>query len=77
MGNEAINNSIRLGIDSVEHGSYGDAASYKLYKEHGAYLVPTSVGSNLERWLPAFPWKQTSSEAVGTYQTCPWHIKRE
>jgi imidazolonepropionase-like amidohydrolase len=45
MGNEAINNSIRLGIDSVEHGSYGDAASYKLYKEHGAYLVPTLARS--------------------------------
>jgi imidazolonepropionase-like amidohydrolase len=41
MGTEAINNSITLGIDSVEHGSYGDASSYKLYKQHSAYLVPT------------------------------------
>jgi imidazolonepropionase-like amidohydrolase len=41
MGKEAIDNFIRLGGDTVEHGSYGDAGSYKLYKEHGAYLVPT------------------------------------
>lgn len=41
MGKEAIDNFIRLGGDTVEHGSYGDAESYKLYKEHGAVLVPT------------------------------------
>jgi imidazolonepropionase-like amidohydrolase len=41
MGKDAIDNFIRLGGDTVEHGSYGDAGSYKLYKEHGAYLVPT------------------------------------
>jgi imidazolonepropionase-like amidohydrolase len=41
MGKDAIDNFIRLGGDTVEHGSYGDAGSYVLYKEHGAYLVPT------------------------------------
>ena len=41
MGKEAVDNFIRLGGDTVEHGSYGDAGSYKLYKEHGAYLIPT------------------------------------
>jgi imidazolonepropionase-like amidohydrolase len=56
MGNEAINNSIRLGIDSVEHGSYGDAVSYKLYKEHGAYLVPTlAVSARGEEIVQAHP----------------------
>lgn len=45
MGKTAIDNSLRLGIDSVEHGSFGDAESYKLYKEHGAYLVPTLARS--------------------------------
>jgi len=47
MGKEAIDNFIRLGGDTVEHGSYGDAGSYKLYKEHGAYLVPTLAVANL------------------------------
>ena len=56
MGTEAINNSISLGIDSVEHGSFGDASSYKLYKQHGAYLVPTLAigerGAELARTRP-------------------------
>jgi imidazolonepropionase-like amidohydrolase len=41
MGKEGIDNFIRLGGDTVEHGSYGDEGTYKLYKEHKAYLVPT------------------------------------
>jgi imidazolonepropionase-like amidohydrolase len=41
MGKDAIDNFIRLGGDTVEHGSYGDEESYELYSEHGAYLVPT------------------------------------
>ncbi|MBP6878085.1 MAG: amidohydrolase family protein [Phenylobacterium sp.] len=37
----AIDASIRLGVDSIEHGTYGDAESFKLYRSHGTYLVPT------------------------------------
>ena len=40
-GKAAIDNAIRLGIDSIEHGTYADAESYKLFIEHGTYLVPT------------------------------------
>jgi imidazolonepropionase-like amidohydrolase len=42
-GEVAINHAIELGVDSIEHGSYADAASYKLFKEHGTYLVPTML----------------------------------
>jgi imidazolonepropionase-like amidohydrolase len=28
-------------VDSIEHGSFADADSYKLFKAHGTYLVPT------------------------------------
>ena len=56
MGKEAIDNAIARGIDSVEHGSYGDAESYKLYKQHGTYLVPTlgvgERGAELARTRP-------------------------
>ena len=45
MGKDAIDNFIRLGGDTVEHASYGDAESYKLYREHGAYMVPTLARS--------------------------------
>lgn len=68
MGNEAINNSIRLGIDSVEHGSYGDAVSYKLYKEHGAYLVPTlAVSARGEELVQQHP------ESMDPYQVKKRH----
>ena len=40
-GKEAIDHVILAGIDSVEHGTYADAESYRLMKEHGTFLVPT------------------------------------
>jgi len=40
-GKAAIDNSVRLGIDSIEHGTYADAESFALMNEHGTYLVPT------------------------------------
>jgi imidazolonepropionase-like amidohydrolase len=42
-GEVAINHTIELGVDSIEHGSYADEASYKLFKAHGTYLVPTML----------------------------------
>jgi imidazolonepropionase-like amidohydrolase len=40
-GKSAIDNAVRLGVDSIEHGTYADAESFRLMKEHGTYLVPT------------------------------------
>lgn len=37
----AIQTSVRAGIDSVEHGSFADAETFKLMKERGVWLVPT------------------------------------
>ena len=42
-GKQAIDHTIALGVDSIEHSSYSDAESYKLYKAHGTYLVPTML----------------------------------
>ncbi|WP_394133198.1 amidohydrolase family protein [Shewanella maritima] len=36
-----INAALRAGVDSVEHGSYADKETIKLFKQTGAYLVPT------------------------------------
>jgi imidazolonepropionase-like amidohydrolase len=38
---EAIENSVRAGVDSVEHGSFATAQTFALMKAHGTYLVPT------------------------------------
>ncbi len=43
QGKQAVDHSLRLGVDSIEHGTYADQASFALFKEHGAYLVPTIV----------------------------------
>jgi len=40
-GKTAIDQAVKLGVDSIEHGSYADKESYALMKQHGTYLVPT------------------------------------
>ena len=37
----AIENAVRAGVDSVEHGSFATAQTFELMKSHGTYLVPT------------------------------------
>jgi imidazolonepropionase-like amidohydrolase len=37
----AIENAVRVGVDSVEHGSFATADTFALMKAHGTYLVPT------------------------------------
>ena len=38
---EGINAALRAGVDSIEHGTFLDAQSIRLFKKSGAYLVPT------------------------------------
>ena len=40
-GKAAIDNATRLGVDSIEHGTYADEESFRLMKQHNTYLVPT------------------------------------
>jgi imidazolonepropionase-like amidohydrolase len=37
----AIENAVRAGVDSVEHGSFATAETFALMRGHGTYLVPT------------------------------------
>ncbi len=43
---EGINAALRAGVDSIEHGSYSNAESIKLFKKSGAYLVPTLLAGH-------------------------------
>ena len=43
---EGINAALRAGVDSIEHGSYADEESIRLFKETGAYLVPTLLAGD-------------------------------
>lgn len=38
---EAIENAVRAGVDSIEHGSFATAETFVLMKARGTYLVPT------------------------------------
>ncbi|WP_142783994.1 metal-dependent hydrolase family protein [Changchengzhania lutea] len=38
---DGINAALRAGVNSIEHGSYLNDESVRLFKEHDAYLVPT------------------------------------
>jgi imidazolonepropionase-like amidohydrolase len=37
----AVENAVRAGVDSIEHGSFATAETFALMKSHGTYLVPT------------------------------------
>lgn len=41
IGSEGIKNALRAGVDSIEHGHLLDDEAIALFKERGAYLVPT------------------------------------
>jgi imidazolonepropionase-like amidohydrolase len=43
---EGINAALRAGVDSIEHGSYSNEESIKLFKKTGAYLVPTLLAGD-------------------------------
>lgn len=47
----AINAFLRLGGDSIEHGTNLDAESVRLFRAHKAYLVPTLLaGETMSAW---------------------------
>jgi imidazolonepropionase-like amidohydrolase len=54
-GKSGIDAAIRAGVDSIEHGTYGDAESFKLYKERGTYLVPTILAGKTVAELATIP----------------------
>ncbi len=45
-GVDGINSFLRAGGDSIEHGTFSDEESARLYKENGAYLVPTLLAGD-------------------------------
>ncbi len=44
-GTDGINAALRAGVDSIDHGSFLNRESIKLFEETGAYLVPTLLPS--------------------------------
>jgi imidazolonepropionase-like amidohydrolase len=42
-GVEGMQRAIRAGVDSIEHGTFMDAATMRLMKKRGTYYVPTII----------------------------------
>lgn len=40
-GTSGINAALRAGVNSIEHGTFANDDTYRLYKQTGAYYVPT------------------------------------
>jgi imidazolonepropionase-like amidohydrolase len=75
-GKGAIEHAIALGVDSIEHGSYADAGSYALFKQHGAYLVPTLlVGDTVFQIARAHPEQLNPSSAQKALTVAPLLLK--
>lgn len=71
-GKQAIDHTIELGVDSIEHGSYADAGSYKLFKQYGAYLVPTMlVGERVYQRAREHPEQLNPSTAQKALEIAP------
>jgi imidazolonepropionase-like amidohydrolase len=50
-GKDGIDAALRAGVDAIEHGTYLDAESIRLFKRSGAYLVPTLLaGATVVEW---------------------------
>jgi imidazolonepropionase-like amidohydrolase len=75
-GKQAIDHAIALGVDSIEHGTYADAESYKLFKAHGAYFVPTMlVGAKVFAHAKSHPEDLGPSTVAKTFEVVPYMEK--
>ncbi|WP_304179876.1 amidohydrolase family protein [Phenylobacterium aquaticum] len=75
-GKTAIDKAVTLGVDSIEHGSFADAESYKLMKAHGTYLVPTLlVGDTAMKIARAHPEQLNPSSAAKALRVGPILLK--
>ncbi len=42
-GADGVNAALRAGVDSIEHGTFTNEETFRLYKQTGAYYVPTLI----------------------------------
>jgi imidazolonepropionase-like amidohydrolase len=66
-GAEAIRRAVVGGVDSIEHGTYMDAADMKLMVEHGTWYVPTIIAGDYvarQAKIPGFYPPQVAAKAA-------------
>lgn len=71
-GKQAIETAVRLGVDSIEHGTFADAQTYALMKQHGTFLIGTqTVGHDIYAIAKAHPEKLPPGVAEKTLAVTP------
>src|SRR5271170_6258878 len=66
-GAEAIRRAVLGGVDSIEHGTYMDAADMKLMVEHGTWYVPTIIAGDFvarQSKVPGYYPPQVAAKAA-------------
>src|ERR1700682_2613431 len=66
-GAEAIRRAVIGGVDSIEHGTFMDAADMKLMVEHGTYYVPTIIAGDFvarQAKVPGYYPEQVAAKAA-------------
>jgi len=70
-GAAGINAALRAGVGSIEHGSYSNDESIRLFRETGAYLVPTVMaGDFVARMAEEADW-MTDAQRMKSRQVGP------
>lgn len=65
-GKDGIDAALRAGVKSIEHGTYLDAETTRLFKENDAVLVPTVLaGMTVTEWDFLPPASFSKAQAVG------------
>lgn len=63
-GKDGIESALNAGVSSIEHGTYLDAGTAKLFKKHDAVLVPTVLaGMTVVDWATNTNWLPENSKA--------------
>lgn len=61
-GKDGIESALKAGVQSIEHGTYLDEGTAKLFKEHNATLVPTVLaGMTVVDWATNSDWLPPNS----------------
>lgn len=75
-GKLAIDKASALGVDSIEHGSFADAESYRIMKAHGTYFVPTMlVGAKVYDRAKTHPEQLNPSTAEKALMVVPAMVR--
>ena len=63
-GKTGIDSALKAGVKSIEHGTYLDIETAKLFKKHDAVLVPTVLaGMTVVEWAETNNWLPPASKA--------------